>query len=149
MEELPSHLSPARRKLVEIITDLLQQWELGFDWKRSRGEPPSDIGLDHDDLVRLDPNDADYRSLLASWHFTEQFVDASWHGFRDLNGIPWEEAVQSLRELAQRLASGEPIDDPRVLAASQQSPREPRIPLLTRVRAWFRGPGNRGGPAPR
>jgi hypothetical protein len=110
-------VSAARERLVRVIDLILAEWEAGLDHQWTNGEPTSALGP-YDVLVWA-PDDPDYASLNGAWHYIDGFADARWHGFRDLDGVTWEESLATLRALREALASGEPVTDERVLAAAR------------------------------
>ncbi len=102
----------ARERLAEVIERLLSEWKSGYDWKWHAGQPSYDVGLDDIDLDKSDPA---YKPLLAVWHFIDAFADARWHGFPEIDGLPWDKALQLMTDTCQRLRDDLPIQDPHML----------------------------------
>ncbi len=67
------------------------------------------------DPALYDPKSVTEASLAAAWNYADSFGDAAWHGFKDLDGMPWGEATRLLADTGRRLRAGQPIEDARVV----------------------------------
>ena len=57
-----------------------------------------------DDTPSLQDESTINDSLLqAVWRLTNSFVDSGWHGFDDMDGLPWSEAIPYIRKTVTHL----------------------------------------------
>lgn len=81
-----------------------------------------------------DPSNIEDQGLNAVLNFADSFFDAQWHGFPDMDGIPWDDAYKLLTEAIECIERGESIRDPRVLRYYYPK----RDGILMRIFRWFK-----------
>lgn len=103
-----------RAYLVQVITTLLQEWQMGHDWTwYGRAQRWFDLE-DIDAFISRDLTDS--TSLWATWWYLDAFADALNHGFPRLDRLSWAEAVSALEGVRTCLLRGSPVEDRWVLS---------------------------------
>ncbi len=101
----------AKQALAALAKEIVQLWNADGAHFHRRFLDADD--LDVSDIIwRADSKDV---SLSAAWSYMDAFLDAVRHGFKDLDGIPWLDAVALMKEVSERLTEGRPIEYARVL----------------------------------
>lgn len=99
-----------RKSVAQIILRKLERRQAGLPDEASLMEEIASI------VPELwDPSNVEDRELNAVLNFADSFFDAQWHGFPDMDGIPWDDAYNLLTEVIEHLERRESIHDPRVL----------------------------------
>ena len=102
----------AARALVALAKEIVRLWKTSEKPLHLRFPDDDKLDMSHVTWLKGDSDDV---SLSASWWYIDAFLDAAQHGFKDLDGISWPEAVALMEGIAERLAEGQPIDEVRVL----------------------------------
>jgi hypothetical protein len=115
----PMDEAAVRQALIENCRRLIAEWEAGRDcrWYGRKGRL---FDFDMSD-VEIKPDFTDCRSLAAIWAYLDAFIDALNHGFDKLDGIPWEEAFSTLKEITRHLEQGLPVNNEMALTYLQMN----------------------------
>lgn len=59
------------------------------------------------------------QGVRAAWNFGDEFFFSASHHDPNVNGIDWRDAEHMIEDTIQRLRSGNPIVEPRILSMSE------------------------------